>query len=57
VQAAAFAVPGLRRLMGVAPLGPLDLAVTVGAGVLPYFINEARRRRPSSKPKLLPAPA
>lgn len=59
VQAAAFAVPGLRRLMGVAPLGPLDLAVTVGTGVLPYFINEARRQRRGREPKplSLPAPA
>jgi Ca2+-transporting ATPase len=43
VQGAALLVPGLRGLLGAAPLGALDLAVTVGAGLLPWAVNEARK--------------
>ncbi|MBV9756405.1 MAG: cation-transporting P-type ATPase [Alphaproteobacteria bacterium] len=39
----ALLLPGLRGVLGTAALGPLDLALTVGAGVLPYLINEARK--------------
>jgi P-type Ca2+ transporter type 2C len=42
-QAAIMLLPGLGHLLGTAPLGPLDLAVTVGSGMLPYLINEARK--------------
>ncbi|GGC73472.1 hypothetical protein GCM10011504_58530 [Siccirubricoccus deserti] len=38
-------MPGLRGLLGIAPLGPADVAVTLGAGVLPYSVNSALRRR------------
>ena len=49
-QGAVLLLPGLRRLLGTAPLGPLDLAVTVGAGVLPYLINEGRKpHRPDGR--------
>lgn len=44
-QALAFAVPGLRSLLGLTPLGPLDLAVTLAAGALPYIFSEARKAR------------
>jgi Ca2+-transporting ATPase len=40
-QLAALLIPGLRRLLGVVPIGPLDFAVTLAGGVLPYFVNEA----------------
>lgn len=43
LQALALVVPGLRSLLGLAPLGPLDLGVSVAAGVLPYLVNEARK--------------
>lgn len=58
-QGAILLVPGLRRLLGTTALGPLDLAVTIGAGVLPYLVNEALKpRRPSSRfPRANVAPA
>ncbi len=49
-QAAALLLPGMRGLMGMAPLGPLDLAVTLGAGLLPYLVNEARKPAPVNAP-------
>jgi Ca2+-transporting ATPase len=39
IQGAAFLVPGVRAFLGVAPIGPLDAAVTLGAGLLPYVVN------------------
>ena len=48
-QAAALVVPGIRGLLGVAPIGPLDAAVAIAGGVLPYLLNGAvkeRGRRP-----------
>ena len=41
LQAVGLLVPGVRAVLGVVPLGPLDLAVTAAAGVLPYAANEA----------------
>ena len=43
-QGAALLVPSLRRLLSIAPLGPLDIAVTLGTGVLPYLVNGAFTR-------------
>jgi Ca2+-transporting ATPase len=40
-QSAAMLVPGLRRLLGVAPLGPMDALVSVAGGILPFVVNEA----------------
>jgi Ca2+-transporting ATPase len=40
LQAAAHAVPGLRRLLGVTPLGPADLAAIVAGALLPLLVNE-----------------
>ena len=57
-QAAALFVPGLSTLLGTVPLGPLDLAVTLGAGVLPYLANEAMKPiRPEAAGAKLPAAA
>jgi Ca2+-transporting ATPase len=40
-QLMANLVPGLRRLLGLAPLAARDLLVVVAAAVLPLLINEA----------------
>lgn len=40
-QAAALLIPGVRTMLGVVPLDPVDMAVMAGAGVLPYIANEA----------------
>jgi hypothetical protein len=39
--AAALLIPGIRHLLGVVPIGPIDALLTLAAGVLPYFLNEA----------------
>ena len=61
LQAVGLLVPGVRGALGVVPLGPLDLAVTAAAGLLPYAANEAlkatRAASPAPQPLLaLPAP-
>lgn len=38
-----FFVPGLRRLLGIAPLGPTDMIVSLGAAVMPAATVLARR--------------
>jgi hypothetical protein len=38
-QLAAVAVPGLRRWLGIASLDPIDIAVTLGTGLLPYGLT------------------
>jgi Ca2+-transporting ATPase len=43
LQLSAFLVPGLRSALGVVPIGPLDIAVTFGAAILPYLVNSARK--------------
>jgi Ca2+-transporting ATPase len=43
LQGAGLLVPGLRRFLGIAPLGLLDIGVMLGAGLLPYFANRAWR--------------
>jgi P-type Ca2+ transporter type 2C len=42
-QALALVVPGLRRLLGIAPLGPAQMAVTLAGGVVPYLANRMLR--------------
>ena len=44
-QGAAILVPGVRRILGIAPLGALDVAVTALTGVAPYLVNEASSGR------------
>ncbi len=41
LQGIGVLVPGVRAVLGVVPLAPLDLAVTAAAGILPYIANEA----------------
>jgi len=43
LQALALLVPGVRNILGIVALGPLDLAVTAAAGALPYLTNEAMK--------------
>ncbi len=43
LQGVALLVPGVRGMLGVVALGPLDILVTLGGGVLPYVVNEARK--------------
>ncbi len=47
LQAVAMAVPGLRSLLGIAPIGLLDGVVVGGSAVLPLVINEATKRPPA----------
>ncbi len=59
LQAVGLLVPGVRTVLGVVPLGPLDLAVTAAAGVFPYVANEALKAArplpaPSTKPIVSP---
>jgi Ca2+-transporting ATPase len=43
LQAATLFVPGLRGLLGTAPLAPLDLLVVGGAAAAPFLVNEATK--------------
>lgn len=45
VQAAAFGASPLRRLLGLARLGPADIGVTAVAGALPFLALEAMKLR------------
>jgi Ca2+-transporting ATPase len=56
LQGAAWLVPGLRSFLGVAPLGPLDAAVTLGAGLLPYVVGKASMPRGSLRAGHAPRP-
>ncbi len=42
-QGAAVLVPGLRRLLGLSPLGPIEVAVTLAGGIAPFLFNRALR--------------
>ncbi|MBS0003531.1 MAG: HAD-IC family P-type ATPase [Thioalkalivibrio sp.] len=44
-QLAAGMIPGIRRLLGTTPLGPVDLAVAAAGALLPLGINEAAKLR------------
>jgi Ca2+-transporting ATPase len=43
VQVLALLVPGLRRLLGIAPIGLLDGLVIGGSALFPLVINEASK--------------
>ncbi len=45
LQVLTIVVPGLRQLLGVAPLNLFDVAVVGGSSVLPLVINESRKER------------
>ncbi len=42
-QGAAVLVPALRRLLGLTPLGPVEVAVTLAGGIVPFLFNRALR--------------
>ncbi len=52
VQAMTMVVPGLRAFLGLGPLGPLDLLVTVGTAIAPLLINEATKKKVAPLPLL-----
>lgn len=41
LQGLAMLIPGLRNILGVAPIGALDLVATIAGGLLPYLGNRA----------------
>jgi P-type Ca2+ transporter type 2C len=43
IQALALVVPGLRSLLGIAPIGFLDSLVIGGSALLPLAVNEASK--------------
>jgi Ca2+-transporting ATPase len=54
LQALSVTVPGLRSLLGTAPIALLDTGVILGGAVLPFIANEAAK---GVGPRALPAPA
>jgi Ca2+-transporting ATPase len=44
VQLAGMALPPLRRLLGLTPLGLADWAVVAGASAVPFLLKEIRRQ-------------
>jgi cation transport ATPase-like protein len=47
VQAAAFLLPPVRRVLGLAPLGLLDVAVLAGTSALPLLVRGSEALRSS----------
>jgi Ca2+-transporting ATPase len=43
LQASTLLVPGLRRLLGTAPVGPMDLLVCAAGAVMPFVVSEATK--------------
>jgi Ca2+-transporting ATPase len=52
LQAMTLVIPGLRSFLGMSPLGPLDLMVTIGTAVAPLLINEATKKTAAPLPML-----
>jgi Ca2+-transporting ATPase len=44
IQGATMIVPGLRTFLGLSPMGPLDIIVSIGSAVVPLLINEATKK-------------
>ena len=51
-QSAAMLLPGLRNLLGVAAIDILDAVVLIAGGVLPFFVNAARKTEQAQKTTL-----
>jgi P-type Ca2+ transporter type 2C len=51
-QSAAMLLPGLRNLLGVAAIDVLDAVVMIAGGVLPFFVNAARKTEQVQKTTL-----
>ncbi len=45
VQSLTLFVPGLRSFLGMGPLNPFDLAISIGTAVAPLLINEATKKK------------
>lgn len=45
LQALAFLVPGLRNLLGLAPLSAINYGIAIGGSVLPLLVNETTKTR------------
>lgn len=52
VQSLTLFVPGLRSFLGMGPLTPFDLAVSIGTAVAPLLINEATKKIAAPPPLL-----
>ena len=52
VQSLTLFVPGLRSFLGMSPLNPLDLAISIGTAVAPLLINEATKKIAAPPPML-----
>jgi Ca2+-transporting ATPase len=48
-QSAAMLLPGLRKLLGVAPLDLMDGVAMAAGGILPFFVNAAGKNKPVQK--------
>ncbi|MBB4189342.1 Ca2+-transporting ATPase [Sinorhizobium terangae] len=55
-QSAALFVPGIRRLLGLAPLGILDAGIMLAGGTLPFAIAEVRKSALSASTSHASAP-
>ena len=52
VQSLTLFVPGLRSFLGMGPLNPFDLAVSLGTAAAPLLINEATKKIAAPQPVL-----
>jgi Ca2+-transporting ATPase len=52
VQSLTLVVPGLRSFLGMSPLNPFDLAISIGTAVAPLLINEATKKIAAPPPML-----
>jgi Ca2+-transporting ATPase len=52
-QSVAMLLPGLRNLLGVAPLDLIDGLVMAAGGILPFLVNAARKTQPARTPATL----
>jgi Ca2+-transporting ATPase len=43
LQAAAFLLPGARRLLGLGAIGPVDVGLTLAGGIAPFLVNEVNK--------------
>jgi Ca2+-transporting ATPase len=49
IQALTLLIPGLRRFLGLTPIGLLDAAVIGGGALAPLIANEATKKSRQSK--------
>jgi P-type Ca2+ transporter type 2C len=47
LQLLAVAIPGLRQLLKIAPISPLDLAAIAASALMPLLVNEATKQEES----------